>query len=73
VDARDRVLVTVVSQSLDYKAALLDPATKSLTVIPVVIEGDVAGTGWTPDGRILADGDRYFLTLWRYQRAASMK
>jgi Tol biopolymer transport system component len=73
VDARGRVLVTVVSQSFYYKAALLDPATKSLTVIPVVIEGDVAGAGWTPDGRILADGDRYLLTLWRYQRAASVK
>jgi hypothetical protein len=75
VDARGRVLVSVVSQSQSfyYKVAVLDPATKSFTLIPVAIEGDVAGAGWTPDGRILADGDRYLLTLWRYQRAASLK
>jgi len=26
-----------------------------------------------PEGRVLEDGDRYLLTLWRYQRAASVK
>ena len=75
VDARGRVLVSVLSQSQSfyYKVAMLDPATKSFTVIPVGIEGDVAGAGWTPDGRVLATADRYLLTLWHYQRAASMK
>jgi hypothetical protein len=73
VDARGRILVTVVSQSFYYKAALLDPATKSFTLIPIAIEGDIAGAGWTPDGHVLVDGDRYLLTLWRYQRTASGK
>lgn len=73
VDARGRVLVTVLSQSFYYKAAVLDPATRSFTVIPIAIEGDVAGAGWAPDGRVLADGDRYLLTLWHYQSVASLK
>jgi hypothetical protein len=75
VDARGRVLVSVLSQaqSFYYKVAMLDPAAKSFTVIPIGIEGDVAGAGWTPDGRVLATADRYLLTLWHYQRAASAK
>jgi hypothetical protein len=73
VDAHGRILVTVLSQSFYYQAALLDPATKSFAVIPIAIEGDIAAPGWTSDGRVLADADRYLLTLWRYQRAASAK
>jgi len=47
--------------------------TRSFTVIPIAIEGDVAAAGWTPDGRVLADGDRYLLTLWHYQRVAGAR
>jgi hypothetical protein len=75
VDSHGRVLVTVLSQSQSfyYKVAVLDPATKSFTLIPIAIEGDVAAAGWTADGHVLADADRYLLTLWRYQRTASVK
>jgi hypothetical protein len=73
VDRRGRILISVLSDSFYYKAAVLDPATKSFAVIPVALEGDVGAPGWAPDGRVLATGDRYLLTLWRYQRAASAR
>jgi hypothetical protein len=70
VDARGRILVTVASQeSFYYQTALLDPATKSFTLIPVAVEGDAFSAGWTADGRIVAAGERYPLSLWRYHRA----
>jgi DNA-binding beta-propeller fold protein YncE len=73
VDARGRILVSVLSQSFYYRTALLDPATKTFTLIPIAIEGDVADAGWAPDGSILATTSRYMLTLWRYRRASNVK
>jgi hypothetical protein len=70
VDARGRILVTVASQeSFYYQTALLDPASKSFTLIAAAFEGDVHSAGWTADGRILAAGQRYPMSLWRYHRA----
>ena len=72
VDARGRVLVTVISNhSFYYQTAILDPATRSFTLAPVSIDGDAARAGWTPDGRILALGERYLLSLWRYRRSGA--
>ena len=74
VDARGRMLVSVISKhSFFYDAAILDPAAKTFTVLPISFEGDVASSGWTPDGRVLARGQRYLTALWRYQRSAGFK
>lgn len=54
--ARGRILATVLSHSFYYKAAPPDLTAKSFTVIPIAIESDVAGAGWSPDRRVLADG-----------------
>ncbi len=70
VDARGRILVTVISNhSFYYETAILDPSSKSFTVAPIAIDGDAAMAGWTPDGSILARGHRYSFSLWRYQRS----
>jgi hypothetical protein len=70
VDARGRILVTVISNhSFYYQTAILDPASKSFTLAPVSMDGDVSQAGWSADGRILALGQRYQLSLWRYRRS----
>jgi hypothetical protein len=74
VDAHGRILVAVLNaHSFYYHTAILDPASKSLKVIPVPIDGDAAMPGWAPDGRILGTGKRYFLSMWHYQRSAGFK
>jgi hypothetical protein len=73
VDARGRILVTVISKhSFYYETAILDPASKSFTVVPIPIDGDAAMAGWAPDGRILVRGHRYMFSLWRYQRSKGL-
>ena len=72
VDARGRILVSVISNKFYYQAAILDPADKSFKLIPIAIDGDASSPAWTPDGRILARGLRYMLSMWRYQRAKSI-
>jgi hypothetical protein len=70
VDARGRILVPVLSKDWwYYQSAILDPAAKSFTLVPMLIDGDASPAGWAPDGRILARGKRYFPSLWRYQRS----
>jgi eukaryotic-like serine/threonine-protein kinase len=70
VDARGRILVPVASKdSWYYQTAILDPAAKSFTLVPIAIDGDASPAGWAPDGRILVRGKRYFSSLWRYQRS----
>jgi len=74
VDARGRILVSVASaHSFYYETAILDPAAKSFTLAPMAIDGDGCRAGWAPDGRILALGTRYLLSLWRYQRSKSFQ
>jgi len=74
VDSGGRILVTVISNhSFYYQTAILDPAAKSFTLVPMAIDGDVARAGWAPDGRILAAGERYLLSLWRYQRSKGLQ
>jgi hypothetical protein len=74
VDARGRILVSVISaHSFYYQTAILDPASKSFTLVPIAIDGDAAMAGWAPDGRILARGHRYMLSLWRYQRSKGLR
>ena len=74
VDARGRILVSVVSKHcFYYQTAILDPAAKSFTLVPIAIDGDAAPAGWAPDGRILARGKRYLSSLWRYQRSRGFK
>ena len=69
VDARGRILVTVLStHSFYYRPAILDPMAKTLTVVPVTFDGDVSLPSWLPDGRIGAFGNRYISSLWRYHR-----
>jgi hypothetical protein len=73
VDPRGRILVSVASKrGFYYETAILDPGSKSFTIVPIAIDGDAAPAGWAPDGRILARGHRYSLTLWRYQRSNSL-
>ncbi len=70
VDSRGRLLVSVMSKrSFYYQTAILDPAAKSFTLVPVAIDGDAAMAGWAPDGRILVRGHRYLFSLWQYQRS----
>ena len=74
VDARGRILVSVISaHSFYYQTAILDPASKSFTLVPIAIDGDAAMAGWAPDGRILARGHRYLFSLWRYQRSKGLR
>ena len=74
VDARGRILVPVASNhAFYYQTAILDPAAKSFTLVPMVIDGDAAPAGWAPDGRILSRGKRYLSSLWRYQRSRGFK
>jgi hypothetical protein len=73
VDARGRILVSVISRSFYYRAAILDPADKSFTAVPILIDGDSSSAGWAPDGRILSRGQRYLTMLWRYQRSTTFK
>ncbi len=74
VDTRGRILVPVVPKNgFYYQTAILDPAAKSFTLVPMVIDGDAGPAGWTPDGRILARGKRYLSSLWRYQRSRGFK
>ena len=74
VDARGRILVSVISKhGFYYETAILDPASKSFTIVPIAIDGDAAPAGWAPDGRILARGHRYLLSLWRYQRSKDLR
>jgi hypothetical protein len=64
--------VSVISNhAFYYQTAILDPATKSFTLAPIAIDGDASRAGWTPDGRILALGERYLLSLWRYRRSTT--
>ena len=69
VDARGRILVSVVSDAFYYRTAMLDPADKSFRPVPVAIDGDSFSAGWAPDGRIVCLGQRYMMSLWRYQRS----
>ena len=76
IDKQGRVLVSVLSaHSFYYRPAIYDPARKSLSVIPVVFDGDVSAAGWTSDGRLYAYGSRYVSSLWRYRpmTAAAVK
>jgi hypothetical protein len=74
VDARGRILVPVASaNSFYYQTAILDPAAKSFTLVPMAIDGDAAPAGWAPDGRILARGKRYLSSLWRYRRSKGLR
>jgi hypothetical protein len=74
VDSRGRILVPVTSNhTFYYQTAILDPAAKSFTLVPMVIDGDAGPAGWAPDGRILARGKRYLSSLWRYQRSRDFK
>jgi len=70
VDERGRILVTVVSNhSFYYHTAILDPVSRTFTLVPATVDGDFARAGWAADGRILAQGERYLFSLWRYQRS----
>ncbi|MGH9662837.1 MAG: TolB family protein, partial [Bryobacteraceae bacterium] len=74
VDARGRILVPVASKDRwYYQTAILDPAAKSFTLVPMAIDGDASPAGWAPDGRILARGKRYLSSLWRYQRSKGFR
>lgn len=74
VDVRGRILVPVASpHSFYYRTAILDPAAKSFTLVPMAIDGDAAPAGWAPDGRIVARGRRYLSSLWRYQRSKGLR
>ena len=67
-DDRGRILVTVhLPGSFYYRPAILDPAAKSLTALPVAFAGDVSSPGWTRQGEIGAAGSRYLGSLWRYR------
>jgi hypothetical protein len=59
--------------SFYYKPAIYDPSSGSLAVISLAFDGDVSSPGWTPDGQIVAAGDRYVGSLWRYRPHAATR
>jgi hypothetical protein len=70
VDAQGRVVFEISSpDSYFYRTALYDPATKSVTPVPVRFDGDVWSPIWAPDGRIAAIGARFASSIWRYHAA----
>ncbi len=70
VDARGRVVFEISSpDSFFYRTGLYDPATKSVTAVPVRFDGDIWSPIWAPDGRIAAIGARFASTIWRYRAA----
>jgi hypothetical protein len=50
-----------------YSLAMLDPTTGALTTIPVNYTGDIMGSGWASDGRVLAIGFRMRAHIWRFR------
>jgi tRNA A-37 threonylcarbamoyl transferase component Bud32 len=62
-----RILVTGVSAALwHWPAAILDPGTGSMTVLPVGTEYDAEGS-WTPDGKVWIVGEDLQASMWRYR------
>ncbi len=63
-----RILLQVVTPgSWFFRAAVLDPRTGKLSVIPLDYLGDLASPGWTRDGRVLAIGIDYYTSIWRFR------
>ncbi len=50
------------------QVGVLDPKTGKVQRLAVPYSGDVGAAGWTPDGRILAPGQRLQAGLWRYRK-----
>ena len=46
---------------------LLDPATGTVTRIPVQFQGDIDLCGWSSDGRVLCMGLPFEAHLWRFR------
>jgi hypothetical protein len=49
------------------RIAMIDPARKTFTVIPIGFGGDLWQPGWKGDGRIAAVGNGLNSNLWRYR------
>jgi len=63
-----RVLLTVTAaDSWFYAAAILDPRRGKVDRIPLNFTGDLTGTVWQSDGRILSAGWPQKATLWRFR------
>jgi hypothetical protein len=70
IDARGRILLSTTSPSLwFYRAAVLDPVQRKLTIIPLTLTGDSMAPGWTPDGKIVSAGAGLTGSLWRYRQS----
>ena len=51
-----------------YRVGLIDPARKSVEIVPLAFDGDPAAPGWTKDGKIVSLGIPYRPSLWRFSR-----
>jgi serine/threonine protein kinase len=68
VDASGRVVFEVDSADTWFeRIAMIDPARKTFTVIPIGFGGDLWHPGWESDGRIAAVGNGLNSNLWRYR------
>ncbi len=63
-------LIVVKAASADkwmYQVGLVDP--KAGTITPVAIDFDLGTPMWTPDGKIIATGTTYGMSIWRFHPA----
>ena len=50
-----------------YRVGAIDPASQSVSVVPLQFDGDLIVPGWTRDGKIVSIGFRYRMNLWRFR------
>jgi hypothetical protein len=68
VDADGRILVTAVPKdSWFYGPAIVEPAKKTLTLVPVSVEGDIMPTCWANNGELLGLCAGIRAEIWRYR------
>ena len=67
-----RIVLTILARDGVFSGpAILDPATGSLTKVPVQYEGDILPSSWAADGSVLGMGVGLKSDLWRFQPIAS--
>jgi hypothetical protein len=64
-------LIVVQTASADkwmFGASLIDPRKGTISRVPLNFEGQIASPHWTRDGKIVAMGMTFDMTIWRFHR-----
>jgi hypothetical protein len=64
-------LIVVQTSSADkwmFGASLIDPRKGAISRIPLDFEGEIGSPQWTRDGKIVAEGSTYDMTIWRFHK-----